>query len=40
VRLKVFKNLLSLVLAPAVVQQICFNEVHIQKGGQLCGILL
>ena len=39
-RLKVFKNLLSLVLAPAVVQQIRFNEVHIQKGGQFCGILL
>ena len=38
--LKVFKDLLSLVLAPAVVQQIRFNEVHIQKGGQLCGILL
>ena len=40
VRLKVFKNLLPLVLAPAVIQQIRFNEVHIQKGGQLCGILL
>ena len=40
VRLKVFKDLLPLVLAPAVVQQIRFNEVHIQKGGQLCGILL
>ena len=40
VRLKVFKNLLPLVLAPAVVQQIGFNKVHIQKGGQLCGILL
>ena len=39
-RLKVFKDLLPLVLAPAVVQQIRFNEVHIQKGGQLCGILL
>ena len=40
VRLKVFKNLLPLVLAPAVVQQIRFNEMHIQKGGQYCGILL
>ena len=40
VRLKVFKDLLPLVLAPAVVQQIRFNEMHIQKGGQLCGILL
>ena len=39
-RLKVFKDLLPLVIAPAVVQQIRFNEVHIQKGGQLCGILL
>ena len=39
-RLKVFKNLLPLVLAPAVVQQIRFNEMHIQKGGQYCGILL
>ena len=32
VRLKVFKDLLPLVLAPAVIQQICFNEGHIQKG--------
>ena len=40
VRLKVFKDLLPLVLAPAVVQQIRFNEMHIQKGGQFCGILL
>ena len=40
VALKILKNLLSLVLAPAVIQQIRFNEVHIQKGGQLCGILL
>ena len=39
VRLKVFKNLLSLVPAPTVIQQIRFNEVHIQKGGQFCGIL-
>ena len=39
-RLKVFKDLLPLVLAPAVIQQVRFNEVHIQKGGQLCGILL
>ena len=39
VRLKVFKDLLPLVLAPAVIQQIRFNEVHIQKGGQFCGIL-
>ena len=39
-RLKVFKDLLPLVLAPAVVQQVRFNKVHIQKGGQLCGILL
>ena len=39
-RLKVFKDLLSLVLAPAVIQQIRFNEMHIQKGGQYCGILL
>ena len=38
--MKVCKNLLSLVLAPTVVQQIRFNEVQIQKGGQLCGILL
>ena len=37
--MKVFKDLLPLVLAPAVVQQIRFNEVHIQKGGQLCGVL-
>ena len=35
VRLKVFKNLLPLVLAPAVVQQIRFNEVHIQKSRKL-----
>lgn len=27
-------------LAPAVVQQVRFNKVHIQKGGQFCGILL
>ena len=40
VRLKVFKDLLPLVLAPAVVQQIRFNEVHIQESRQLCGILL
>ncbi len=40
VRLKVFKDLLPLVLTPTVIQQIRFNEVHIQKGGQLCGILL
>ena len=40
VRLKVFKDLLPLVLAPAVVQQIRFNEVHIQKSRKLCGILL
>ena len=40
VRLKVFKDLLPLVLAPAVIQQIRFNEVHIQEGGQLCSILL
>ena len=39
-RLKVFKDLLPLVLAPAVIQQVRFNKVHIQKGGQLCGILL
>ena len=39
-RLKVFKDFLPLVLATAVVQQIRFNEVHIQKGWQLCGILL
>ena len=39
VRLKVFKDLLPLVLAPAVVQQIRFNEVHIQKSRKLCGIL-
>ena len=40
VRLKVFKDLLPLVFAPAVIQQIRFNEMHIQKGGQYCGILL
>ena len=40
VRLKVFKDLLPLVLASTVVQQIRFNEMHIQKGGQFCGILL
>ena len=40
VRLKVFKDLLPLVLAFTVVQQIRFNEMHIQKGGQFCGILL
>ena len=40
VRLKVFKDLLPLVFAPAVIQQICFNEMHIQKGGQFYGILL
>ena len=39
-RLKVFKDFLPLVLVPAVIQQIRFNEVHIQKGGQFCGILL
>ena len=33
VRLKVFKDLLPLVFAPAVIQQIHFNEMHIQKGG-------
>ena len=38
--LKVFKDLLPLVLAPAVIQQIRFNEVHIQESGQFCGILL
>ena len=27
-------------LASTVVQQIRFNEMHIQKGGQFCGILL
>ena len=37
--MKVFKNLLPLVLATAVVQQICFNKVHIQKSRKLCGIL-
>ena len=40
VRLKVFKDLLPLVLASTVVQQIRFNEMHIQKSGQFCGILL
>ena len=35
VRLKVFKDLLPLVLAPAVIQQICFNEVHIQESRKL-----
>ena len=39
-RLKVSKDLLPLVLTPTVIQQIRVNEVHIQKGGQLCGILL
>ena len=38
--LEILKYLLPLVLATAVVQQVRFNEVHIQKGGQLCGILL
>ena len=33
--LKVFKDLLPLVLAPAVVQQIRFNEVHIQESRKL-----
>ena len=33
--LKVFKNLLPLVLAPAVIQQIRFNEVHIQESRKL-----
>ena len=33
--LSIFKNLLSLVPAPTVIQQIRFNEVHIQKGGQI-----
>ena len=33
--LKILKNLLSLVLAPAVIQQIRFNEVHIQKSRKL-----
>ena len=40
VRLKVFKDLLPLVLTPTVIQQIRFNEVHIQESRQLCGILL
>ena len=40
VRLKEFKDLLPLMAAPAIVQQIRFNEMHIQKGGQYCGILL
>lgn len=31
VALKILKNLLPLVLAPAVVQQICFYEMRIQK---------
>ena len=35
VRLKVFKDFLPLVLAPAVIQQICFNEVHIQESRKL-----
>ena len=35
VALKILKNLLSLVLAPAVIQQIRFNEVHIQKSRKL-----
>ena len=35
VRLKVFKDLLSLVLAPTVIQQIRFNEVHIQESRKL-----
>ena len=35
VRLKVFKDLLPLVLAPAVVQQIRFNKVHIQESRKL-----
>ena len=35
VRLKVFKDLLPLVLAPAVVQQVRFNEVHIQESRKL-----
>ena len=34
-RLKVFKNLLPLVLAPAVVQQVRFNKVHIQESRKL-----
>ena len=34
-RLKIFKNLLSLVLAPTVIQQIRFNEVHIQESRKL-----
>ena len=38
--LKVFKDLLPLVFASTVVQQIRFNEVHIQESRQLCGILL
>ena len=33
--LKVFKDLLPLVLAPAVIQQIRFNEVHIQESRKL-----
>ena len=35
VRLKVFKDLLPLVLAPAIIQQIRFNEVHIQESRKL-----
>ena len=35
VALKILKNLLSLVLAPAVIQQIRFNEVHIQESRKL-----
>ena len=35
VRLKVFKDLLPLVLAPAVVQQVRFNKVHIQESRKL-----
>ena len=33
--MKVFKNLLPLVLAPAVVQQVRFNKVHIQESRKL-----
>ena len=35
VRLKVFKDLLPLVFAPTVIQQIRFNEVHIQESRKL-----
>ena len=35
VALEILKNILALVFAPAVVQQIRFNEVHIQKSRKL-----